>query len=93
MGVDDAGKTGRGLLTQHPEDLKDAVKGMNQAELDMFRRGGMRTVNDAVDNTADNLDAGGRLSSGTHANPRAARCALRRHRPLHQAARCRGGVY
>ena len=65
MGVDDAGKTGRGLLTQHPEDLKDAVKGMNQAELDMFRRGGMRTVNDAVDNTADNLDAGAKLSSKT----------------------------
>ena len=65
MGVKDAAKTGRGLLTENPEDLIEAVGGMNQAELDMFRRGGMRAVNDAVDNTADNLDAGAKLSSKT----------------------------
>ena len=61
-GVDNAGKTGRGLLTQNPEDLREAAGGMNQAELDMFRRGGMNAVNDSVDRVKTGMDAGGRLS-------------------------------
>ena len=61
-GIDEAGKTGRGLLTQNPEDLREAVGGMNQAELDMFRRGGMNAVNDSVDRVKTGMDAGGRLS-------------------------------
>ena len=61
-GVDNAGKTGRGLLTQNPEDLREAAGGMNQAELDMFRRGGMNAVNDSVDRVKTGMDAGGKLS-------------------------------
>lgn len=61
-GVDNAGKIGRGLLTQNPEDLREAVGGMNQAELDMFRRGGMNAVNDSVDRVKTGFDAGSKLS-------------------------------
>jgi hypothetical protein len=35
---------------------------MNQAELDMFRRGGMNAVNDSVDRVKTGMDAGGKLS-------------------------------
>lgn len=58
-----AADLGRGVLRTDPEDLQAGVAKMSASELDMFRRGGMRSVNDAVDNTADNLNAGAKLSS------------------------------
>jgi len=58
-----AADLGRGVLKTDPEDLQAGVAEMSASELDMFRRGGMRGVNDAVDNTADNLNAGAKLSS------------------------------
>lgn len=58
-----AADLGRGVLKTDPEELQAGVAKMSASELDMFRRGGMRTVNDAVDNTADNLNAGAKLSS------------------------------
>ena len=58
-----AADLGRGVLKTDPEDLQAGVAKMSASELDMFRRGGMRAVNDAVDNTADNLNAGAKLSS------------------------------
>ena len=60
-----AGEKGRGLLQQgvDPEDLADDVADMSAAELDMFRRGGMKAVERRLADTADNRDAGALLSN------------------------------
>jgi hypothetical protein len=63
--VQRAGEKGRGLLQQgvDPEDLADDVADMSAAELDMFRRGGMKAVERRLADTADNRDAGALLSN------------------------------
>lgn len=63
--VQRAGDTGRGLLRQgvDPEDLADDVADMSKAELDMFRRGGMKAIERRLADTADNRDAGALLSN------------------------------
>ena len=60
-----AGEKGRGLLQQgvDPEDLADDVADMSAAELDMFRRGGMKAIERRLADTADNRDAGALLSN------------------------------
>lgn len=60
-----AGEKGRGLLQQgvDPEDLADDVADMSEAELDMFRRGGMKAIERRLADTADNRDAGALLSN------------------------------
>lgn len=63
--VQRAGQKGRGLLREgvDPEDLADDVADMSAAELDMFRRGGMKAVERRLADTADNRDAGALLSN------------------------------
>lgn len=63
--VERAGEKGRGLLRQgvDPEDLIDDVADMSEAELDMFRRGGMKAIERRLADTADNRDAGALLSN------------------------------